>query len=244
MHPIEVHEEVRRLVAEGLRDSEIADVTGLARTTVRDIRAPRRSQCAMERCHRCWGRTKPIRCRPGDYAELLGLYLGDGCISRAGRVFRLRITFDQRYPGIVRDTRALLARSFPTSSVGLVARRDGAVVVSAYSSHMACLFPQHGPGKKHHRAIVLEAWQQGLVDLAPWRFLRGCIRSDGCVFVNRTGPYEYLSYDFSNRSEDIRELFVRTCRAVGLEPRPAGYSVRIYRRASVALLQEHVGAKS
>jgi hypothetical protein len=76
--------------------------------------------------------------------------------------------------------------------------------------------PQHGPGKKHDRRIELEALQQALVDVAPWAFLNGCIRSDGCVFVNRTGTYEYLSYCFDNRSADIRDLFVATCRLVGV----------------------------
>jgi hypothetical protein len=57
----------------------------------------------------------------------------------------------------------------------------------------ACHFPQAGPGKKHERPIVLEPWQAAIVEAEPWRFLRGCIRSDGCVFINRTGRYEYLS---------------------------------------------------
>ena len=55
---------------------------------------------------------------------------------------------------------------------------------------------------------MLETWQR-LVGAAPWAFLRGCIRSDGCVFVNRTGRYEYLSYGFTNYSSDILDLFER-----------------------------------
>jgi hypothetical protein len=64
------------------------------------------------------------------------------------------------------------------------------------------------------------------------------------VFVNRTGRYEYLSSDFANRSADIRELFARVCDTVGVDCRPAGDRVRIYRRASVELMREHVGIKS
>ena len=63
------------------------------------------------------------------------------------------------------------------------------------------------------------------------------------MFINRTGRYEYLSYSFDNLSDDVRGLFVDTCRRVGVECRPAGTSVRIYRRASVALMLEHVGRK-
>lgn len=39
-----------------------------------------------------------------DYVYLLGLYLGDGSISTHARgVFRLRVTLDQRYPGIIQE---------------------------------------------------------------------------------------------------------------------------------------------
>jgi hypothetical protein len=79
---------------------------------------------------------------------------------------------------------------------------------------------------------------------APWAFLRGCIRSDGCVFVNRTGPYEYLSYDFANHSAQILETFVATCTLVGLRPRRNARHARLNRREDVARLIEHVGIKS
>ena len=49
----------------------------------------------------------------------------------------------------------------------------------------------HAAGRrlsKHERRIILEPWQQDLVDAASWALLRGLIRSDGCVFINRTGP--------------------------------------------------------
>ena len=46
-------------------------------------------------------------------------------------------------------------------------------------------FPQHGPGRKHERPIVLEDWQQAIVDEHPWAFLRGLIHSDGCRTTNR-----------------------------------------------------------
>jgi hypothetical protein len=64
------------------------------------------------------------------------------------------------------------------------------------------------------------------------------------VFVNRTGRYEYLSYDFTNRSADIRELFARVCASGVADCRPARDRVRIYRRTSVELMREHVGIKA
>jgi hypothetical protein len=180
----------------------------------------------------------------GDYAELLGLYLGDGCISTTGRAHRLRIFLDARYPGIIRDTVRLLERCFPANSVGQVSKdRGSCICVSVYSAHLPCLFPQTGPGKKHDRKIVLEPWQLAAVAGAPWRFLRGCIRADGCAFVNRTGRYEYLSYSFANRSSEILDVFEAVCQCLGLRPRRTRMDVRINRREAVALMVQHVGLK-
>jgi hypothetical protein len=180
-----------------------------------------------------------------DYAELLGLYLGDGHISTTARTQMLRLSLDAKYPTVNDETEALLTRCFPENRVGRVVFDDAStVVLHVYSRHLACLFPQAGPGKKHARAIVLESWQADHVAAAPWAFLRGCIRSDGCAFVNRTGPYEYLTYDFYNLSAPIRQLFVDVCRALGLACRPAGNRVRINRRESVERMLEHVGLKT
>jgi hypothetical protein len=179
-----------------------------------------------------------------DYAELLGLYLGDGHIVRFARTWRFRLYLDSRYGEIVRESTALLERCFQNNRVSQVLAHEGRMtVLNVYWSHLCCLFPQHGPGKKHDRSIVLEAWQQTALDEAPWRFLRGCIRSDGCSYINRTGPYEYLSYQFSNHSSDILDLFAWTCRAVGIEYRRYATEIRVYRRASVTLLEANVGIK-
>ena len=47
----------------------------------------------------------------------------------------------------------------------------GCTEVSAYSKHWPCLFPQHGPGKKHERKIELTPWQQELVDRRATRWI-------------------------------------------------------------------------
>jgi hypothetical protein len=247
VHPASIRELALSLVAEGVNDCEIARRVGVPRATVRDWRRPRYVPRRDERgiCPRCWRPTPRIVFSDADYAELLGLYLGDGHISALARTERLRLSLDAKYPTVNDEAEALLRRCFPDNRVGRVLLdRGSTVVLHVYSSHLSCLFPQAGPGKKHERAIALEPWQAERVAAAPWGFVCGCIRSDGCVFVNRTGPYEYLSYDFYNYSADIRQLFVDACRGLGLACRPAGNSVRINRRASVALMLEHVGFKT
>ncbi len=189
---------------------------------------------------------KPFAIAPADYSELLGLYLGDGHILRIGRSQRLRISLDARHPVVVDEALALLSRCFARNVAGRTVRDDGAtVIVSVNHVHLPCLFPQHAPGsRKHERAIALEPWQRAIVTAEPWRFLRGCIRSDGCVFVNRTGKYAYVSYDFSNLSPDLLALFAEVCAEVGVQCRRYETCVRIYRRPSVALMLEHVGVKA
>jgi hypothetical protein len=56
----------------------------------------------------------------------------------------------------------------------------GCTEVASYSKHWPCLFPQHGPGRKHERRIELVPWQQELVDLDPRPLVRGLLHSDGC----------------------------------------------------------------
>jgi hypothetical protein len=243
VHGPEIKEAAKALIAAGINDCEIARRLGVARTTVRDWRRPTYVSGFVE-CPRCWRRMRPISFCDTDYAELLGLYLGDGHISVPARTQRLRICLDSRYAGIVDETDALLRRCFPENPVGRVLFHNGAeTVLHVYCNHLACLFPQHGAGKKHDRPIVLEPWQTAVVEAAPWAFLRGCIRSDGCVFVNRTGKYEYLSYGFANYSSDILDLVESTCLAQGLRPRRYVRAIRLNRREDVAQLLRHVGMK-
>lgn len=252
MHPIEIHLEIKALIAAGVNDCEISRRMGVPRTTVREIRKPRyirKTRSVV--CPRCYRPAREMQFSAVAYCELLGLYLGDGHIVQAGRSQRLRISLDTKYPGIIERSTSLMRCAFTNNRVGSHQQDGGScTVVWVYSSHLACLFPQHGPGAKHLRPIELEDWQTQLVAQAPWSLLRGLIWSDGCSFVNRTGPYEYPSYAFSNCSEGISRLFVDTCRSVGLKPRD-NYSpgrrqwhVRINRRECVALLDEKVGRKN
>ena len=241
MHPAATRSAALALAASGHDDAAIGRRLGVPRRTVRDWRAG--SARARPACPRCWQPTRPVVMSSADYAELLGLYLGDGHITEMPRTQRLRIFLDSRHARVVAEARGLLARSFPENRVGVTDRGGTMAVVWTHHRHLACLLPQHGPGKKHERAIVLESWQRSHVHAAPWAFLRGCIRSDGCTFLNRTGRYTYLSYEFRNRSPGIRDAFLEACALVAVGCRVNDDRVRICRRASVALLLEHVGIK-
>lgn len=110
---------------------------------------------------------------------------------------------------------------------------------------LAGLFPQHGPGKKHLRPIRLEHWQEVLVKQATEEFVRGLIDSDGCRVVANDRGVRSVRYHFSNRSDDIRDLFCAALDALDIpRTRPSKYQVAIYRKAATARLDEFVGPKA
>jgi hypothetical protein len=122
LHPRQVVDEVLRLVAEGWNDCEISRATRVSRTTVRSWRTAgppgRGSGARKSACPR--GDVVPLD-EPA-YSYLLGLYLGDGYISRDPRTYRLRIFQDRRYRHLIALARQAIARvrRSEIGNVGLV----------------------------------------------------------------------------------------------------------------------------
>ncbi len=242
------------LGAEGLGATQIAASTGVRRETVSMWLAGRVPRSALPAhasdCTACGGDHHRLDSLPASYAYLLGLYLGDGCISSHPReVFRLRVVLDARYPEIIREAGNAMAVIVPKSRVGDVQHGSGAVEVSSYSKTWPCFFPQHGSGKKHERCIRLVDWQKRLADEFPGLLLRGLIHSDGCRFINTgRGGWRAPRYSFVNTSADICGLFCRACDLLGLRwttaPSRATRTVYVSRVADVELLDFYVGPKS
>jgi hypothetical protein len=96
-----------------------------------------------------------------DYAYLLGLYLGDGHVVAVGRTFRLCLSLDGAYAGIVAEAAEALAAIVPANKVAVRPRRVSRCVdVSCYWLEWPRVLPQHGPGRKHTRPIALARWQE------------------------------------------------------------------------------------
>lgn len=182
---------------------------------------------------------------PRAYSYLLGLYLGDGSIVKNRRVWRLRITLDKRYPGIIEACRLAVDAVMSHQQAGVIPRESGCVDVSHYSKHWPCLLPQHGPGRKHDRPIHLEPWQQALVKQATEDFIRGLIDSDGCRVVANDRGVASVRYHFTNHSEDILGLFTGALDDLGIPwTRNSRHTVAVYRKAATARLDEFVGPKT
>jgi Homeodomain-like domain len=245
-------EEVRlvlRLADEGLSRNAIARRTGIPLTTVGrwvNGRPPRVDDPGARTCPRC-GHAVHDAIDGAIYSYVLGLYLGDGHLASFPRTECLRIYLDARYPGIVDACAAAIGRLVPRNRVGVHPRR-GCVVVQCYSRQWKCLLPQHGPGPKHERRIILADWQRKLTRQHPRELIRGLIHSDGSRFTNpvrsKGRSYEYPRYFFSNRSEDIKTIFCEHLDLLGIAWRRVGhYNISIARREAVAALDAFVGPK-
>jgi hypothetical protein len=190
------------------------------------------------------------------YAYLLGLYLGDGHIVSKRREHRVCISCCDTWPGLIDAAADSLKAVMPNAAVSR-RQRPGCYGVTAYGQHWTCLFPQHGPGKKHDRRIELHGWQQEIVDAHPWELVRGLVHSDGCRVTNWTTRvvaggerrrYEYPRYFFTNTSVDIIGLYTGTLDRLGvawthLRQSRRAQTISVARRPAVALMDRHVGPK-
>ncbi|MGH2693073.1 MAG: helix-turn-helix domain-containing protein [Actinomycetota bacterium] len=237
------------LKARGHSASSVARELHIPRSTVRDWlsgRVPIAKIPGVTDCTTCGNAIHDFAALGPSYAYLLGLYLGDGCISSHRRgVFRLRITLDSAYPRIIDEAAAAMKLAMPENKVSRFLRPSHDVEVSSFSKSWPCLFPQHGPGKKHLRRIQLSAWQEDLVRRNPEFLLRGLVHSDGCRFMNtgRAG-WRHPRYLFTNLSSDIRTIFTNACDQLGLRWTRSGCKVYVSRKADVARMDGFIGPKA
>ncbi|MGW0532721.1 transcriptional regulator [Streptomyces sp. NPDC003032] len=257
MYDMGTRKRALNLISQGRSLNSVSKEIGVSRAAIRSWKT-RIEPLGYDRARPC------PRCRdtpsepddPAAYSYLLGLYLGDGCVSLLRRgVYSLRIACADDWPGLIDACADAIRAVRPDNKVCRV-QSVGCQYVTCCSKHWSCLFPQHGPGKKHNRKIALDPWQQEIVDAHPWDFIRGLIHSDGCRVTNWTTRmvggerkrYEYPRYFFTNVSDDIRQLFTDTLDRLGIDWRHCTrhgnpYNISVARKASVALMDTHVGPK-
>ena len=252
-HSSEAYAAVVALFEAGLSDREIGRRVGISQATVsrwHRLPEPPPSVLRQER-FRSWRVEAANR-----YCYLLGAYLGDGTLSHQEPDFwSLAIVNDRRYPGISAEILRAMALTFPGSTPRLWPSSVGKSDV-LYIAHPAIprAFPQHGPGRKHTRPIVLAAWQRDLTHEHPQALVRGLIHSDGCRSVNRVkttlpsgrvAEYLYVRYFFTNHSADIRTIFTEHCEQLGVRVTQSNpRNLSISHRASGKVLEEVVGLKT
>ena len=250
-------------VASALRDSDAgmpdaanAAKHGVALKTIRRWRRlyqrrglPRGQGHTHTPCPRCDG--GPLD--TAAYAELFGWYLGDGHVSVQRRgVFGLHVFNDARYTELNAGIAELMRRVKPGGRPH-TRSAPGCTITTVSWKHWPCLFPQHGPGRKNERSLVLEPWQWEIVEAHPAAFLRGLFHSDGSrsnnwatrVVAGEKKRYDYPRWQFTNYSEDIRRWCGEALDLVDVPWRLSNWhTISVSTRAGVARLDELVGLKA
>lgn len=239
----------------GMRDADNAAVHSVAVKTIRRWRRlyqrrglPRGQAHLAPTCPRC----DEGAAGRGRVRRTAGLVLGDGHISLARRgVYSLHVYNDRRY---VEDNARLIDLMARVKPGGRPHTRlvPGAAITTVGWKHWPCLLPQHGPGRKHERPIVLEPWQHDIVSAHPAPFLRGLFHSDGCRAANWTRRkvagewkrYDYPRWQFANNSAEIRGLCTWALDLLEIPwRRSTSTTISVSRRAAVARLDELIGLK-
>jgi len=247
MHGPDTRSAVLALLADGCTTAAVSRELGVARSTIRSWRD---DPLAVSRAA-CW------RCGDGDvpgeaYAALLGFYLGDGYLARVRGLPVLRVSCDPTYPLVVEDVRELVRRVRPSGHTYLT-HPLGTVVVHSGWKHWVCLFPQHGPGRKHERHLDFHDWQRQIVECWPEALLRGLFHSDGSRVNNwatrkvagEQKRYEYPRWQFVNHSEQIRDICADALDLVGVPYRRSSWkTISVSTRSGVARLDDLIGPKS
>jgi hypothetical protein len=244
---------VMSLVDTGLTDRPLAAATGVVPATVRRWRLAPKPPDVVRRRRIAEAWSVPVE---ATYCYLLGAYLGDGLVTLyPPNAWCLRIYNDRRYRSISDEILTAMRATFPGGRVRLTPSSNSeADVLSVRHPAIARAFPQHGPGRKHNRAIVLADWQLAVTRTHPGALIRGLIHSDGCRAVNRfrtklpsgrTAEYSYVRYFFSNMSADVRGIFAEHCQLLGIRVTQSNHrNLSVSHRDSVAILEELVGPKS
>lgn len=186
-----------------------------------------------------------------NYSYILGLYLGDGHINKTKRSYKIVISLDCCYSGIIESTVIAASFLYPYNKVSFARKKgDNCTNVLWHSNRLPEDFPQHGPGMKHTRKIELADWQKKIVKEHPKQFLRGLIQSDGCRDLNHVNGKDYPRYQFNNKSLDIiglceQALVQLEVSFTSTKKKSTGVTVlSIAKRKDVAFLDTFIGPKA
>ena len=228
----------------GKNKSQLEKIYGIPRNTIRywidnelKTKAVRKKDKPLEEI------IEEIKQNKEDYSFILGLYLGDGCISPNRTSYKLRITQDDKYPNL-KNIINYRVNNFFTNKSFMQNRKKNCSDIGVNDKNLPLYFPQHGKGKKHDRKIELVDYQKDNLDYK--EFLRGLWVTDGSYYLAQK---KYECYNFTNKSTDIIALFEECLSQFNIGYRTrmkknGVWLVEITKKTEVLKMKDLVGIKS
>lgn len=136
-------------------------------------------------------------------AYIIGVALGDGNLSNPnGRVTRLRVTCDAKYPNIATEIIEALKFLFPKNKVSIVAGPKNTYFnISLYSKKLDSLIPwKVGGGSKIVQSVRVPVWILENPEYTKVA-LKGLIQTDGSIYTDRG----YLMLNFTSVIKDLAD---------------------------------------
>jgi hypothetical protein len=130
----------------------------------------------------------------------------------------------------------------PANGVGQVSHGTW-VEVYCYSKSWPCLFPQHGPGKKHQRRIVLTDWQTTPADRWPEQLARGLIHSGRVPLSEQRRELVMAALQLHAGVRQHPVDLVRRVQPARVHRTKARTTIYVSRKADVAVLDGFIGRK-
>jgi LAGLIDADG-like domain len=178
-----------------------------------------------------------------DFAELVGILLGDGTLTKYQFVISSNSLEEKEYAKYLSD---LIQRIFSLTPSILFHPTVNAIRTICSSAqviqHLQTEGLQLGNKVKHQVGIPL--WIKENTEYAH-ACLRGLIDTDGCVYFDRHKikgkQYSSLGIDFANASVPILNFVESTWKDLGFSPTRSGIHVRLRRKEEVFAYSKLIG---
>ncbi len=159
------------------------------------------------------------------FAYLIGIIAGDGCIYKYERTCELTIACDDRYPDLIMCYSMLVGSLIPGKVRVEHAKQRKYTMIRVCNTHLPILLGlPHGP--KTSNGFAIPEWVFTSRDyIKP--FVRGLIETDGGVYKIHRGVACNWHCHFTAKIETIMTAFLRGTRLLGYRFNRKGYKARL-----------------
>lgn len=174
------------------------------------------------------GGTKSL-IKNGDFAELLGLVLGDGSIHKYDRTEGLRIVLPTSRPELIKRCEKLVEKVFNKKPTTIKRKNYNCVDVRLYQQNISKRMKIES-GARAELDIKVPTWVSKK-RIFVIRFLRGLYEAEGSLCVHKpTCTHKFL---FANRNQSMLDNVFRLMVYLGFHPHKSKYQIQISKKDEV-----------